>query len=154
MIPDIDQSEIHMDIEVLDGRLENYEYMLMLSDYMGDKDLTSVRFDTLQNHMDIKNGTLNIPNMSIESSIGHLELSGTQDMDFNMGYYIRIPWSIIKQGARYKLFGSKKTKDGQTGDDKIIEVDPNKKTRYLNLKIKGNMDDYNITMGKSKKRNK
>ena len=152
MIPDIDKSEIHMDVQVLDGRLENYKYMMMLSEYMGDKDLTSVRFDTLQNHMDIKNGTLTIPNMTIESTIGHLELSGTQDMDFNMEYYIRIPWSIIKQGARYKMFGDKKTKDGETGDDQIIEVDPDKKTRYLNLKIEGNIDDYKITMGKAKKR--
>ena len=152
MVPDIDHSEIHMDVQVLDGRLENYKYMMMLSDYMGDKDLTSVRFDTLQNHMDIKNGTLTIPNMTIESTLGHFELSGTQDMDFNMEYYIRIPWSIIKQGARYKMFGDKKTKDGETGDDEIIEVDPDKKTRYLNLKIEGNIDDYKITMGKAKKR--
>lgn len=152
MIPDIDQSEIHMDVQVLNGRLENYEYMLLLSDYFGDKDLTSVRFDTLQNHMDITNGTLTIPNMSIESTIGHFEVSGTQDMNFNMNYFIRIPWSVIKQGARYKLFGNKKTADGQTGDDQIIGVDPNKKTRYLNLKIKGNMDNYKITLGKEKKR--
>ena len=151
MVPDIDQSEIHMDVQVLDGRLENYKYMMMLSEYMGDKDLTSVRFDTLQNHMDIKNGTLTIPNMTIESTIGHFELAGTQDMDFNMEYYIRVPWSIIKQGARYKMFGDKKTKDGETGDDQIIEVDPDRKTRYLNLKIKGNLDDYKITMGKVKK---
>ncbi|MDG2153298.1 MAG: AsmA-like C-terminal region-containing protein [Crocinitomicaceae bacterium] len=152
MIPDIDQSEIHMDVQVLDGRLENYKYMQMLSDYMGDKDLNSVRFDTLQNHMDLKNGTLTIPNMTIESTIGHFELSGTQDMNFNMEYYLRIPWSIIKQGTRYKMFGDKTTKDGETGDDQLIEVDPNKKTRYLNLKIEGNMDDYKITMSKAKKR--
>ena len=152
MIPDIDQSEIHMDVQVLDGRLENYKYMQMLSDYMGDKDLNSVRFDTLQNHMDLKNGTLTIPNMTIESTIGHFELSGTQDMEFNMEYYLRIPWSIIKQGTRYKMFGDKTTTDGETGDDQIIEVDPDKKTRYLNLKIKGNMDDYKITMSKAKKR--
>ena len=152
MIPDIDQSEIHMDVQVLDGRLENYEYMLLLSDYFGDKDLTSVRFDTLENHMDITNGNLTIPSMSIESTIGHFEISGTQDMSLNMDYFIRIPWSLIKQGARYKIFGDKKTKDGQTGDDQIIQVDPSKKTRYLNLKIKGNMDDYKITLGKEKKR--
>ena len=152
MIPDIDQSEIHMDVQVLDGRLENYKYMQMLSDYMGDKDLNSVRFDTLQNHMDLKNGTLTIPNMTIESTIGHFELSGTQDMEFNMEYYLRIPWSIIKQGTRYKMFGDKTTTDGETGDDQIIEVDPDKKTRYLNLKIKCNMDDYKITMSKAKKR--
>ena len=46
----------------------------------------------------------------------------------------------------------KKTADGQTGDDEIIEVDPNKKVRYLNLKIQGNMEDYKITLGKGKKR--
>ena len=151
MVPDINQSDIHIDMSVLDGRLENYDYMLMLSDYMGDKDLTSVRFDTLENHMDITNGELNIPAMTIESTLGHFELSGKQDLAFNMEYFIRIPWSLIKQGARYKLFGDKKTADGQTGDDKIIEVDPNKKTRYLNLKIKGNADDYKITIGKDRK---
>ena len=124
---DIDQSEIHMDVQVLDGRLENYEYMLLLSDYFGDKDLTSVCFDTLENHMDITNGNLTIPSMSIESTIGHFEISGTQDMSLNMDYFIRIPWSLIKQGARYKIFGDKKTKDGQTGDDQIIQVDPSKK---------------------------
>ena len=153
MIPDIDQSEIHMNVQVLDGRLENYEYMLLLSDYLGDKDLTSVRFDTLQNQIDIENGELTIPKMTIESTIGHFELSGKQDMNFNMEYFIRIPWSLIKEGARYTVFGNKKTADGQTGDDEIIEVDPNKKTRYLNLKIHGNMDDYKITLGKAKKRN-
>ena len=131
IVPDIDQSEIHMDVRVLDGRLENYKYVIMLSEYMGDKDLTSVRFDTL-NHMDIKMEPLTIPNMTIESTLGHFGV-GTQDMDFNMEYYIRIPWSIIKQGARYKMFGDKKTKDGETGDDEIIEVEPIK-TRYLNLK--------------------
>ena len=70
MVPDINQSDIHIDMSVLDGRLENYDYMLMLSDYMGDKDLTSVRFDTLENHMDITNGELNIPAMTIESTLG------------------------------------------------------------------------------------
>ena len=151
MVPDINQSDIHIDMSVLDGRLENYDYMLMLSDYMGDKDLTSVRFDTLENHMDITNGELNIPAMTIESTLGHFELSGKQDLEFNMEYFIRIPWSLIKQGARYKLFGDKKTADGQTGDDKIIEVDPNKKVRYLNLKIKGNPEDFKITIGKDRK---
>ena len=151
LIPDLDQSEVHMNVKVLDGQLENYEYMLMLSDYMGDKDLSSVRFDTLANHMDITNGVLTIPNMTIESTIGHFEMSGTQDMSSNMEYYIRIPWKVIRSGARYKLFGKKKTKSGEVGDDEIIEVDPNKKTRYLNLKITGNIDGSKIRLGKAKK---
>jgi hypothetical protein len=152
LVPDLDQSEVHMDIQVLDGKLENYEYMLMLSEYMGDKDLSTVRFDTLQNHMDITEGVLTIPNMTIESTIGHFEMSGTQDMSSNMEYYIRIPWKVIRSGARHKLFGKKKTKDGEVGDDEIIEVDPNKKTRYLNLKITGNIDGSKIRPGKAIKR--
>ena len=153
MVPDMDQSEIHIDLQVLDGRLENYDYMLMLSDYLGDKDLKSVRFDTLENHMDIINGELNIPNMSIESTLGHFELSGKQDTDLNMEYFIKIPWSLIKQAARYKIFGEKKTAENQMGDDEIIQVSPNKKTKYLNLKVRGNRDNYNVTLGKAKKRN-
>ncbi|MDN5210777.1 AsmA-like C-terminal region-containing protein [Fulvivirgaceae bacterium BMA12] len=152
LVPDLDQSEVHMDVEVLDGRLENYEPMLMLSDYMGDKDLKNIRFDTLKNHVDITNGQLTIPNMTIESTLGHMELSGTQGLDHNIKYFLRIPWKTIKQAARYKLFGDKKNADGQTGDDKIIELDPNEKVRYLNLKIHGNIDDFKIGLGKAKQR--
>ena len=154
MIPDIDQSEIHMDVELLNGRLENYEPVLMLSDYMGDKNLSSVQFDTLQNHMDITNGTITIPNMTIESTLGHYELSGEQSIVGKLDYYIRIPWKIIRQGARYKLFGNKKTKDGDVGDDEIIEKDPNKKTRYLNIRVKGTLDDYDIQLRKKGKKKK
>jgi hypothetical protein len=153
MVPDMDQSEIYIDLQVLDGRLEIYDYMLMLSDYLGDKDLKSVRFDTLENHMDIINGELNIPNMSIESTLGHFELSGKQDMDLNMEYFIKIPWSLIKQAARYKIFGKKKTAENEMVDDEIIQVSPNEKTKYLNLKVRGNRDDYKVTLGKAKKRN-
>lgn len=150
MVPDIDQSEIHMDVELLNGSLENYDPVLMLSDYMGDKDLSLVQFDTLQNHMDITNGTLTIPNMSIESTLGHYELSGEQSLAGKLDYYIRIPWKIIKQGARYKLFGDKKAQEGELGDDEIIEKDPNKNTRYLNLRVKGTLDDYDIQLKKKK----
>lgn len=152
MVPDLDQSEIHMDVELLNGRLENYEPVQMLSDYMGDKNLALVQFDTLQNHMDMINGTLTIPNMTIESTLGHYELSGKQSMAGKLDYFVRIPWKVIKQGARYKIFGSKKTKEGEVGDDEIIEKDPSKKTKYLNLRVKGTLDDYEIQLKKKKGR--
>lgn len=154
MIPDLDQSEIHMDVELLNGQLENYEPVLMLSDYMGDKNLSFVRFDTLQNHMDITNGIITIPNMTIESTLGHYELSGEQSLIGELDYYIRIPWKIIRQGTRYKLFGNKKTRDGEVGDDEIIEKDLNKTTRYLNLRVKGTLDDYDIQLRKKRKKDK
>ena len=152
LVPDLDQSEVHMDVEVLQGRLENYEPLSMLSDYMGDKNLKKIRFDTLQNHLDITNGRITIPNMTIESTLGHMEFSGTQDIDHNIEYFLRIPWKTVKQAARYKLFANKKNKDGKVlEEDEIIELDPNKKVRYLNLKIHGNIDDYEVSLGKAKK---
>lgn len=148
MVPDLDHSEVHLDVQVLNGRLENYDPVMMLSDYFGDKDLTNIKFDTLQNHMDITNGKITIPNMAIESSLGHLDISGTQDMDDNIDYYARIPWSLIKDAARNKLFGPKsKDKDKE---DEIIEVDPKKKTRYLNVNMTGTLDDYKVRMKKAK----
>ena len=150
MVPDIDQSEIHMDVELLNGSLDNYEPVLMLSDYMGDKNLSRVQFDTLQNHMDITNGTITIPNMTIESTLGHYELSGEQSLVGKLEYYIRIPWKIIKQGARYKLFGNKVTTEGEVEDDEIIEKDLTKNTRYLNLMVKGTLDDYDIQLRKKR----
>ena len=150
LVPDLDQSEIHMDVEVLDGKLQNYDPMSMLSNYMGDKNLKNIKFDTLQNHLDITNGRITIPNMTIESTLGHMELSGTQDINHNIEYYVRIPWKTVKKAARYKLFATKKNNGNYVEDDEIIELDPNKKVRYLNLKLHGNIDDFEVSLKKAK----
>jgi len=104
--------------------------------------------------LDMVNGVLSIPNMTIESTLGHLEISGEQDTDHNIEYYVRIPWKLVKQGAVNRVFGKKKEEGENSGEDEIIEVDPNDKVRYLNLKITGTMDDFEIRPGKEKKKKK
>jgi len=152
MVPDLDQSNIEMDVKVLDGRLKNYDPMQALSEYMGDKNLKNIRFDTLQNSLDINKGEISIPSMTIESTLGHMELSGTHDQDQNIDYYLRIPWKTARKAALRKIFGSKKdTVISPEQEDEIVEIDPNKKTKYLNLKIKGTIDDYKISLGKKKR---
>lgn len=148
-VADLDQSEVHLDAQVLNGRLENYDPMLLLSDYFGDKDLTNVRFDTLQNHMDITNGVITIPNMTIESTLGHMDISGTQNMNDSINYYARIPWSVVKSAARNKLFGPGKN-EGRS-EDEIVELDKDKKTKYLNVNISGTIDDFKVRLGKARK---
>jgi len=154
LVPDLDQSEIHLDIQLLKGRLAHYEPMEMLAEYVGDKDLTNIKFDTLKNHMDITNGLMNIPKMTLESSLGHFDFSGKQDMDLNIEYYVSVPWKLIGTSVRSKLFGSKKKpkESADQVDNEIIKNDPNKKTKYLNLKIHGNMDDFKISLGKKPKK--
>jgi hypothetical protein len=152
MVPDLDQSEIHIDVEVLKGRLENYAPIMMLSDYIGNKNLQNIRFDTLKNHMDIKNGAINIPKMDIETTLGHFEFSGKQDNKSRFEYYIRIPWKLINQSVKYKLFGKKDKESLQKQEDKIVKKDPKGRGRYLNLKLTGTTEDFKIRLGKDRKK--
>ncbi|GGG32045.1 hypothetical protein GCM10011344_36230 [Dokdonia pacifica] len=153
MTPDLDQSTLEMDVKVLNGRLKNYDPMLALSDYMGDKNLQNIRFDTLQNSLDIQKGKIHIPMMTIESTIGHMELSGTHDSDQNIDYYLRIPWKAARKAAWQKLFkGKRDTLVNPEQEDAIVAIDTTKRIRYLNLKIKGNVDDYKISLGKKKEK--
>lgn len=154
MVPDLDQSTIEMDVKVLKGRLKNYDPMLALSDYVKNKNLRNIRFDTLQNSLNIEKGKIHIPNMTIESTLGHIELSGTHDSDQNIEYYVRVPWKTALKGGWRKLFGGKKKTIDENQEDEIVEVDPKKRIRYLNLKIKGTVDDYKVSLGKKKRKKK
>lgn len=153
MVPDLDQSTIEMEVTVLNGRLKNFDPMMALSDYMGDKNLQNIRFDTLQNSLDINKGRIYIPTMTIESTLGHMELSGTHDMDENIDYYLRVPWKTVRKAAWQKLFKNKRdTLNNQGQEDEIVEVDRDKRIKYLSLKIKGQLDDYKVSLGKKKEK--
>lgn len=151
LVPDLDQSTLEMDVKVLNGRLKNYDPMLALSDYMGKKNLRNIRFDTLQNNLKVDKGTIHIPSMTIESTLGHMELSGTHDSNQNIDYYLRIPWKTVRKAAWYKLFGRKKRAIDSTQVEEIVQVDTTRRTRYLNIKVKGTIDDYKVSLGKKKR---
>ena len=150
MIPIIDDSEIHVDLNVVNGKLENFGPMEYMSDYFTDKNLTKVIFDTLSNHIDIKNGVTTIPRMLINSSLGFIEISGKQDMNMNIEYYLSVPVKMIAIAGMNKLFGKKNTEIDPEQEDEIVSKDDSKKVRYVNVKISGTVDDYKITLGKDK----
>ncbi|AXG68185.1 hypothetical protein KORDIASMS9_00375 [Kordia sp. SMS9] len=152
MVPDLDQSTLEMDVKVLNGRLKNYDPMLALSDYMGNKNLRNIRFDTLQNSLNVDKGKIYIPSMTIESTLGHMELSGSHDNNHNIDYYLRIPWKTVRKAAWYKLFKRKDRTIDEEQEDEIVEVNTNKRTRYINVKVKGTIDDYKVSLGKKKKK--
>ncbi|MGQ0828506.1 MAG: AsmA-like C-terminal region-containing protein [Bacteroidota bacterium] len=150
LVPKIDDSEIHLDVEVVNGRLENYKMLDHVAEFFHDKNLKKVFFDTLANHIDLTKGVLNIPKMRINSSLGFMEISGKQDMDFNMEYYLKIPWKMVTQAGSAKLFGKKAEEVDPEQTDAIQYADPEKKIRYVNIKIAGNPDNYKVSLGKDK----
>jgi hypothetical protein len=106
----------------------------------------------LQNHLNIEKGKIFIPNMTIESTLGHIELSGTHDSDQNIEYYLRVPLKTAFKAGWRKLFGCKKDSVSADQEDEIIEIDPKKRIRYVNLKIQGTVDDYKVSLGKKKRK--
>lgn len=153
LTPVIEKSKARMDLVVLDGSLENFTPMQTMSKYFKDKNLNKIRFDTLTNVFELDNGTLHIPNMVINSSLGHIQLSGRQKVDLSMEYFLRVPLKIATKAAWRHVFSSKNTKEIDPAQiDEIENFDPTQKVRYVNLKLEGTPDDFKVRMGKDKKK--
>lgn len=151
MVPVIDQSLIKLDFQVLNGVINNYAPFLALEDFFKDKNLHRIAFDTLQNSVTVDKGMMTIPSMTINTSIGFLILEGSQDMDLNMNYLVRVPFKMVTQAASQKLFKRKKEEIDPEKEDDIIYHDPNKKTTFVNVRITGTPDVYKVNIERKKK---
>ena len=149
-IPKLDDSDLEIDVQVTQGRLQNYAPLLDLGSYFEDKEVSNVKFDTLTNVFLLKHGKLSIPEMVICSSLGFLKISGEQSISGNMpmNYQVGIPWAMIKEVAKNKLFKNR-TKDRASEEEVIVEE---KNAKYLYLKVDGDLENYKISMVKKKKK--
>jgi hypothetical protein len=149
LTPIIDDSELSIDVRVVNGSLTNYSAMEALSDYFSDKNLSNIRFDTLNNKLNLKNGKIEIPQMDINSTIGYFEIAGEQSLNLDMEYYVRIPLKLVTSVGFNKLFNRKADRD-MTEPDSIQSKEDFKNSPFLNLKVQGNPDNYKISVGKKK----
>jgi hypothetical protein len=150
LTPVMDQSQAQIDVSIYDGELDNFTPLQAMSSYFKDKNLNKVRFDTLRNKLSFQNNTLSIPSMNINSSLGFLEISGTQALNKQMEYYLRIPLKLVTQVGFRKLFGKKQEEVDPDQVDAIQYRDKDKKIHFINLKITGTPDDYKMGLGKAK----
>ncbi len=151
LTPIIDKSEALMDLRVYQGSLVNFGPLDAMASFFKDKNLSNVRFDTLQNTFELKEGVLNIPKMNINSSLGFIELSGRQSLDLNMDYFIRIPLGLVTQVGFRSLFGGKSQGEVDPDqEDAIVYRDEDRRVRFVNVNMKGTPDDYQITLGRDR----
>jgi hypothetical protein len=150
--PIIDKSEAKLNLTIYEGSLVNFAPLTAMSSYFKDKNLNLVRFDTLQNELNLSNGVLNIPKMRINSSIGFMELSGTQSLDLSMDYYLSVPLSLVTKVGFQSLFTGKNKEDvSPEQQDAIVYADDGKKIRYLNINLKGTPNDFEVKLRKDKR---
>jgi hypothetical protein len=146
--PIIEKSEAHMELVIADGSLVKFPPLEAMSKLFKDKNLSLVRFDTIENIIDLKDGALSFPNMNINTSLGFLELSGKQGIDKSMEYFIRIPMRMVTQVGFRTLFGRNQNEVEEDQLDEIVKRDENKKVRFLNVKVSGTAEDYKISLGR------
>lgn len=154
LTPYLDKSNLVIDVAVQNGMFENFEPMQALSDFFNDKNLNKVLFGSLENRLELKDGSIVIPNMIINSSLGFMQLSGKQSLDTEMDYYLRIPLKMVTQVAAKKLFGSKKEDIDPEREDEIIYKDETQNTNYVNVRMKGKPENYNISLRKNRNEEK
>jgi hypothetical protein len=144
LIPMLDDSKINIDFLVEGGALEKFAPMQALSGFFEDKKLEKVLFDSLQNNIRLENGIMVIPEMVINSNLGFIVVSGKQDLDMNMEYFIKVPLKLISASASKKLFGKRKESDSE----QLYDFDPKKNYRFVNVVVTGNSDDFKVSLSK------
>lgn len=151
LTPRLEDTEAKLDVDIRNGTLVNFTPIQAMSSYFKDKNLNMVNFDTLKNVLTLKNGVLEIPNMNINSSLGFMEISGKQGLDFSMEYYMRIPMKMVTSVGWQSLFGRKKEEVDPDQVDAIEYRDKNKTVRFMNIKVTGTPDNFKVGLGKAKK---
>jgi DNA replication protein DnaD len=149
LVPKLDDSEIKLEMSVINGRLENYAPLQALSEFFEDKNVNKVHFDTLKNTFTVKNSVFKIPSMTINSSLGFMEIKGEQRLDgkMEMDYLIGVPWKMITKIGGQKLFGKKNAE--KENDDEIIYRQKNSK--FLYVRMTGDLENYNVKLAKKPK---
>jgi hypothetical protein len=87
---DWNKLEVTADVKVENGELINYKPMLALSRFIRVGDLNQVKFSTLENQITIKNQTIFIPDMEINSNAINIKLSGEHTFENQIDYRLQV----------------------------------------------------------------
>ncbi len=150
LVPKLDDSDLKIQMTVINGRLENYAPMQALANYFQDKNVNRVHFDTLHNTLTMHKAVLKIPVMTINSSLGFMEIRGEQHMlgNMNMDYLIGVPWKMITSIGKQKLFGKKDQKDDGEDDEIIYREE---KSKFVYVRMTGDLENYKVGLSKKPK---
>ena len=116
------------------GELNDFQPMLALSRYLKGADLQKIKFETLQNEIEISNQLIKIPTMEIRSSVMDLTMSGTHSFSNMVDYKLQLYLSQILG----KKVRDRNTEFGTVEDDGLGRM-------KLFLTMKGPAGDPKIT---------
>jgi hypothetical protein len=122
---------VSSDLVISNGELINFRPMEALSKFIKVEELRQVRFSTLKNTIEIKDKTIIIPKMEVNSSALNIILSGKHGFDNHIEYYFNV---LLKELLAQKF--KKNRRQEEFGE--IIEEEGGAR---LFLKMTGTVDD-------------
>jgi hypothetical protein len=97
---DLENTTAMLNFSLRDGSVRNFTPLQEAARFTGNKDLDFVRFGQLRNsNLTLVNRKINIPLMSIESTLGLLLIEGEQHLDGDYLYLVRVPTKLTRQTA-------------------------------------------------------
>lgn len=102
--PVIDEGSVVLSADVIveNGRLKDYAPMQSMAKYLRVKDLSDIRFSTLNNRIEILSKMIYVPRMEIKSSAIDLQISGKHGFDNSLDYHFRILLSQLLSRRAHK----------------------------------------------------
>ncbi|MBK7110120.1 MAG: hypothetical protein IPH61_13565 [Bacteroidetes bacterium] len=104
-------------VKIDNGQLINYSVLESLSKFVDIKELQDIKFETLQNQIEIKDRTIYIPATSIRSSAMDLYISGTHTFDNVIDYQLKLSMADVMMKKFFK--GSKSSDDYEKAEGGI-----------------------------------
>ncbi|RLD20105.1 MAG: hypothetical protein DRI71_10790, partial [Bacteroidetes bacterium] len=128
---------------IMDGALVDYAPLQEMAKYFKNKDLNNVYFDDLINTIVFDKGKMQLPYMSINTTLGTIFLMGYITTDEIMALDIQVPVKLVAGAVLNSLFAANKGDDGK--EDEIIDAS---KGKYVTIHVYGDSTEYNIKLGK------
>ncbi len=121
---------------IYNGALINFEPVRKLSSFIDLKELENIRFEKLENDFFIRNNSLFIPQMDVNSSAADLSVNGRHNFDNTFEYHVKVKLSELL---------SKKRKKNRTGNSEfgVIEDDGLGRTSLL-LRIENKDNEIRV----------
>lgn len=131
---DVDLNSIVADanLKIENGELIDYEPILELSRFLEIGDLKHINFSTLENSINIKNQTIFIPFMDINSSAIDLKISGEHYFNNAIDYRLQVALSDVL---------ASRSRQNRNPQEKYGEIIDDGESRTLFLLVTGTIDD-------------
>ncbi len=132
----LEDLEVVSNFNITNGELKSYKPLYKLSKFIELSDLENIKFENFHNTIQIKNSTIYIPKMDLQSSAVNLKMSGEHSFNNNFTYKMNVLLSDI--------LGRKARKNKKENQEFAFIEDDGKGRTSLYLLIEGKGNDIKI----------